>query len=64
MTWICSVLDWKPWLVYPEHGYARLREIVIVLQITPPELWSMDLSTPCHPTYKDIVMYFDHKFLF
>jgi hypothetical protein len=49
-------------LFHPEHGYAHLRETIVVLQMAPPELWSR-----AHLILyigEDIVMYFDHRFLF
>jgi hypothetical protein len=48
-------------LVHPKHGYARLRETIVVLQMAPPELWSRDHSISYID--EDIVMYFGHQFL-
>jgi len=49
-------------LLHPKHGYARLGETIVVLQMTPLELWSQ-----AHLILyigEDIVMYFSHQFLF
>jgi hypothetical protein len=49
-------------LGHPEHGYARLRETIVVLQMAPPELWYW-----AHLILyigEDIVMNFAHQFLF
>jgi hypothetical protein len=49
-------------LFHPEHGYARLRETIVILQMAPPELWSRAHSI----SYigEDFVMYFGHQMLF
>jgi hypothetical protein len=48
--------------VHPEHGYARLRETIVVLKMAPPELWSRAHSILC--IGEDVVIYFGHQFLF
>ena len=49
-------------LVHLEHGYARLSETIIFLQMAPLKLWSRAHLILC--IGEDVVMYFGHHFLF
>jgi hypothetical protein len=47
MTWICSVLDWKPCLVCPEHGNAHLGDYYYLIAddaLTDTRLGLLDSS--------------------
>jgi hypothetical protein len=48
--------------VHPKHGYACLRQTIVVLYMAPPELWPQAQSNLC--IGEDVVMYFGHQFLF